>query len=220
MKEFNKNTLIQDLEALAVKIEADKNLEGLKTSLADAIDIIHNSELTHVLSIMNEISLIPDQNVTYLHSLEVGLLMLHFRKIFESHFDFEMDLKESFIGGLIHDYGKCFIPIEILNKPSKLTVEERLVMNSHTEIGYDKLKDSFSEIIQDIIRFHHEDEHGTGYYALVKEELSPYSLAASFADQFSAISQERPYKASRNKKETLEIMKLNNLDVSLLDRLG
>ncbi|MCI9177857.1 MAG: HD domain-containing protein [Clostridia bacterium] len=41
------------------------------------------------------------------------------------------------ICGYLHDVGKMFIPLEILNKPSKLTDDEFEIMKKHTKFGYD-----------------------------------------------------------------------------------
>ena len=40
------------------------------------------------------------------------------------------------ICGYLHDVGKMFIPLPILNKPTKLTEEEYEIMKKHTILGY------------------------------------------------------------------------------------
>ncbi|TMP73803.1 metal-dependent phosphohydrolase, partial [Pseudoalteromonas phenolica] len=59
----------------------------------------------------------------------------------------------------LHDVGKVGIPDAILNKPSKLDDEEWKVMQTHTDKGFELLKDSRREIVSAgalIARDHHE----------------------------------------------------------------
>ncbi len=41
---------------------------------------------------------------------------------------------------LLHDVGKAFIPVTILDKPSELTPEETVEIRKHPRLGYDALK--------------------------------------------------------------------------------
>ena len=58
---------------------------------------------------------------------------------------------------LLHDIGKIGIPLEILNKPGRLSEEEWKILKSHTEKGYE-IANSNNELksIADEIRHHHE----------------------------------------------------------------
>ena len=46
------------------------------------------------------------------------------------------------IASPMHDIGKVAIPDSVLNKPGKLTDEEFKIMQNHTVIGYNLLKNS------------------------------------------------------------------------------
>lgn len=65
---------------------------------------------------------------------------------------------------LLHDIGKIGIPLEILNKPGKLSDEEWKILQSHTEKGYE-IANSNNELkgIADEILHHHERWDGKGY---------------------------------------------------------
>ncbi len=52
------------------------------------------------------------------------------------------DLNRVGLCGMMHDMGKMLVPLDVLNKPGKLTVEELEIMQSHTRLGYELLKSS------------------------------------------------------------------------------
>ena len=75
---------------------------------------------------------------------------------------------------LLHDIGKIGIPLEILNKPGKLSEEEWKILQSHTVKGYD-IANSNNELrlIADEILHHHERWDGKGYPNGLSREHSP-----------------------------------------------
>ena len=66
---------------------------------------------------------------------------------------------------LLHDVGKAFVPVAILDKPGKLTDEEMNVMRKHPRLGYDALaaQGGFPPEMLDVVLHHHEFLDGTGY---------------------------------------------------------
>ncbi len=66
---------------------------------------------------------------------------------------------------LLHDVGKAFIPVAILDKPGKLTGEEMIEIRQHPRLGYDALaaEGSFPPEMLDVVLHHHEFLDGTGY---------------------------------------------------------
>ena len=74
-------------------------------------------------------------------------------------------------GGLLHDVGKVRIPDSILNKPGKLTPDERVVIEEHPVIGYEVCRNlGFMKEELSIIRSHHEKWDGSGYPDRLKGE--------------------------------------------------
>lgn len=89
---------------------------------------------------------------------EIGILLGYDQK----------DLTRITYAGLLHDVGKCLIDSDILNKPSKLTEEEYLLVKEHPimsqRIAKNVLKDNpLLKDVPKIIKFHHERYDGKGY---------------------------------------------------------
>lgn len=99
---------------------------------------------------------------------------------------------------MLHDVGKLLIPNEILEKPGKLTNEEFEVIKTHTNYGFNLLKNSKGPIMQfaRIIAYeHHEKWDGTGYpQGLKKHHIHLYAQIVSVADVFDALTSKRCYK--------------------------
>ena len=98
----------------------------------------------------------------------------------------------------MHDIGKWAIPEAILQKPSTLTPEEWEIMKTHTQAGYEMLKDSKLDVLQmgALVAVQHQEKFdGTGYPKGLKgEEIHIYSRITTVADVFDALGSERSYK--------------------------
>ncbi|RLC37037.1 MAG: hypothetical protein DRH33_06185, partial [Candidatus Nealsonbacteria bacterium] len=83
----------------------------------------------------------------------------------------EKEVKLIKIAALIHDIGKATIPMEILNKPTKLARVEINLIKAHPQTGYDILKDiSFPWAVEEVVLQHHERIDGSGYPRGLKED--------------------------------------------------
>ena len=97
---------------------------------------------------------------------------------------------------LLHDIGKIGIPLEILNKPGKLSDEEWKILQSHTEKGYE-IASSNNELrgIADEIRHHHERWDGKGYPdGLSRESIPLLSRVIAVVDAYDAMTTNRSYR--------------------------
>jgi HD-GYP domain-containing protein (c-di-GMP phosphodiesterase class II) len=113
----------------------------------------------------------------------------------------EMGLLEEQVDGLrmagvIHDLGKISIPIEILSKPTKLTDIEYQLIQTHSQKGYDILKDiEFPWPIAEMVLQHHERMDGSGYpRGLTGEKIFLEARILMVADVVEAIASNRPYR--------------------------
>lgn len=100
------------------------------------------------------------------------------------------------IAGKIHDIGKVAIPAEILSKPRRLSDIEFSLIKTHSQCGYDILKDvEFPWPIARIVLEHHERINGSGYpNGLTGDEILLESKILSVADVVEAMATDRPYR--------------------------
>ncbi|CAN5732747.1 hypothetical protein BH23GEM6_BH23GEM6_16270 [soil metagenome] len=112
------------------------------------------------------------------------------------------------MGAFLHDVGKMEVHESILNKPGKLTDEERLVMEQHTVIGDEMLSTTeFPWDIRPMIRWHHERWDGKGYPdGLAGLEVPLPARILRIADVFDALTTTRSYRRPLSPEEALAIM--------------
>jgi putative nucleotidyltransferase with HDIG domain len=112
------------------------------------------------------------------------------------------------MGAILHDVGKISVPAEVLNKPGRLTPEERAIIQSHAAAGDEIVAGlDFPWNIRPIVRSHHEHWVGTGYPdGLSGEEIPLHARILCVADVFDALTSERPYRAPLSREEALRIM--------------
>ena len=112
------------------------------------------------------------------------------------------------IGAVLHDVGKIAVPSEILNKPGRLTPEERVIMEQHAAAGAELLSSiDFPWDILPMVRGHHERWDGSGYPdGLAGEEISLSARIVCVADVFDALTTDRPYRRGFTRDEALMMM--------------
>jgi PAS domain S-box-containing protein/putative nucleotidyltransferase with HDIG domain len=100
------------------------------------------------------------------------------------------------VAGLLHDFGKIFVPTEILIKPGKLNDLEFSLIRSHPQSGYHVLKSiEFPWPIADIIVQHHERMDGSGYPSHLRgEEIGIEARILAVADVVEAMTFHRSYR--------------------------
>ena len=147
--------------------------------------------------------------VTYI-SLEIGKKLME-QKDKDMRFE-DRVLEHLHIAALLHDIGKIGVSEAILNKPGKLTEEERQKMQMHAEIGATILRPikELETAIQGV-KYHHERYDGKGYPdGLDNGKIPIIAAIISVADAFDAITTDRPYRAALTRQEAiLEIERLS-----------
>jgi HD-GYP domain-containing protein (c-di-GMP phosphodiesterase class II) len=138
------------------------------------------------------------------------------------------------VAGMIHDLGKIAIPAGILSKPCTLSDNERSLIKTHSQEGYDILRDiefrwpmthdpdstqkytdsledtdpSADEIILPIAQIvlqHHERMDGSGYPAgLLHDDILEEARILAVADVIEAMVNHRPYRAALSDEKALE----------------
>jgi putative nucleotidyltransferase with HDIG domain len=112
------------------------------------------------------------------------------------------------IGALLHDVGKIVVPSEILNKPGRLTAEEREAIERHAAAGSELLADiDFPWDVLPMVRGHHERWDGTGYPdRLAGEDIALSARITCIADVFDALTTDRPYRPGFTYDQALSMM--------------
>lgn len=150
-----------------------------------------------------------------LRDFETGMhldRMARFSRIIAKGIAKKFDLSDEFIEHIylfapLHDIGKIGIRDGILLKPGKLTKSERLIMQSHVELGVrilNKVLDQYqlghhsdSQMMLNIVGCHHEFCDGSGYpNQLTRDEIPIEARIVTVADIFDALANKRPYKES------------------------
>ena len=155
--------------------------------LVNEIDLMVQQNSAAILSVAR---LKTHDDYTYMHSLAVCALMISLAR--QLNMD-EEQVKLAGVGGLMHDLGKSLMPLEVLNKPGKLSDSEYNIMKKHPAAGAKLLENSGAapEVV-DIALHHHEKINGLGYpNRLQGDEISLLSRMAAICDVYDAVTSER-----------------------------
>ncbi|MDF1876568.1 HD domain-containing protein [Sulfurimonas sp. SAG-AH-194-L11] len=124
----------------------------------------------------------------------------------------------------MHDIGKVAIPDSILNKPGRFDENERFIMDTHAELGYQMIKNSKRPLLKAaaiVAREHHEKWDGTGYpRKLAGEDIHIFGRITAIADVFDALGSDRVYKKAWNDEKIFELLheqRATHFDPKLID---
>lgn len=144
----------------------------------------------------------------FAHVVQVTALSL---LVHEKLFDLAPDeLIDVGTGSLLHDYGMTFITGEVLEKNDALSDIEYWKVKQHTQKGYEYLKrcGNYSEIVLNIVRYHHERYDGNGYPTGIKGNEIPRSgQVAAICDVYSALIMDRPQRKANLHTDAIRIMR-------------
>lgn len=112
---------------------------------------------------------------------------------------------------MLHDIGKLGIPDAILQKPGKLTDEERAIVRTHTTLGGRILANhQWFQLARQIALNHHEYWDGSGYPRGLKgDEIPLTARIVSVVDVYDALLHERPYKEAWGPERCLSTLQEN-----------
>lgn len=108
---------------------------------------------------------------------------------------------------ILHDIGKRFIPASILSKPAKLDPEERAIIETHPQRGYEELcgRDDMTEEQLMMVYQHHERFDGKGYpVGFQGEEIHPWARMLAVVDVFDAMTGIRPYRRPCSAQDAMD----------------
>ncbi|MBC9784607.1 HD-GYP domain-containing protein [Heliobacterium chlorum] len=110
----------------------------------------------------------------------------------------EFQLFDLACGAMLHDIGKMLVPLEVLNKPGRLTPEEFTEIRRHCEFGFEiirQYKEQFSLFAAHVAYQHQERFDGSGYPRQLKgTEIHEYARIVAIADMYDALVADRIYR--------------------------
>lgn len=197
-------------------------LELKHTETEEIFSILTNETFPNTATLLK---LIRDYDEgLYNHSLNVAVLSL------ETGFYCQIPTKQLYSlgrGALLHDIGKTWIPIQIINKEDTLAPEEDAITRMHPRFGVELLKDYLytDEIAIIIVGGHHDYNKNKSYprksnnnpkskvyfgsekrrMLAEDENISTLLEIVCEADVIEANMAERPYKQSMNANTALAI---------------
>lgn len=195
-----------------IKTQSLNNLEWTfrnSTETSDRAARQNQKYIKHIDNTVNELSKLVTESkeksvnisdlkaydeYTYHHSLSVTVISLAIAM--QLGLSAEESHKLGF-AAMMHDIGKMRIPIEVLNKPFRLTDEEFEIIKNHSRYGEEYLLEN--EVIDPDITIpvanHHEKLDGTGYPDNLHEhDIHFFAKIISVADVYDALTSRRPYR--------------------------
>ena len=186
------------------------------------INIVNkNSRIKELLSKHNiqlEVNLNALEEIKQKHLKNTYLIATKIYMSLPEELKNKVNLEDLQNASILHDYGKILIPEKILNKKGKFNEDERKVMELHSELGYELLKnENLSQKTLNLIKYHHQNINKKGYPSV--DNSFNFGLEyqiLSLADKYSALREKRSYKNPLAKYEALEIIakEVNNGNVS------
>ena len=122
-------------------------------------------------------------------------------------------LREFGLAALMHDIGKVRTPLEVLNKPDKLTDDEFAIMKRHVVEGAEILRQTPDiPALAPVVAFeHHLRLDGTGYPDGAKRSsLNIGTMLCSIADVYDAMRSQRAYQQAFPSERILQVLKRND----------
>ena len=181
---------------------SDQTIEAFYSMSSEMVTNILSKE--HVL--LNMVSIKRYDDYTYSHSAMVGLIST----LIGTKLGMKTSELESLAtAGLMHDIGKLDVPIEITNKPARLTREEFEIMKTHPSNAVLRLRENrrFNMVVLRGIECHHEKYDGTGYpHALSGESIPLFGRILALADVYDALTSKRSYRDSWTSDQVIEYM--------------
>lgn len=200
---FIEPTIDEGLAKKSIQALREMNMETVSNCASEIIDKLMGAD-----DFINDVESIKtyDEN-TFEHSMNVAINAVTFGIGLGYNY---YRLKNLAVGALMHDIGKQFVPIDILNKKGPLTDAEMGVVKEHPNYGYKILSRDLSvySSTREIVHQHHENWDGSGYPRGLKEqEIYELAMVTHVCDVFDALISKRSYKEAFSYQTAIQILK-------------
>src|SRR5206468_3592906 len=148
-------------------------------------------------------------NYTFTHMVNVSILMMGQARALG--IDGPL-LREFGLAALMHDIGKVRTPLEVLNKPDKLTDAEFTIMKRHVVDGAEILRATPDvPTLAPVVAFeHHLRIDGNGYPPVARPSLNLGTMLCGIADVYDAMRSQRVYQNASPTDRILQVLKRND----------
>ena len=183
-----------------------------------AMQSVTNDLLLDIIERRNNLIQLTDirlhDTYTFAHSVNVAILssLLGVLKGYS-----QKDLQQLTMGAMLHDVGKIDTPLEILNKPGRLTDMEFDAIKQHPANGALRIMEMqdqlpWANVLAAVAAEHHEHIDGQGYpRGLRGGQINRFAKLVAIADVYDALTSVRPYKKAYPPSVAHNIMvKLNH----------
>jgi len=189
---------------------------------------IHHRLLAYIEDVLYEIrsyqkiqiEYIDIKNIdNYIYSSALNVALISALISWELGYGSDM-VKEIFIGAIYHDIGIALLPKAIITKKEALNLEEKRMILSHPQLGYEYIKNHnfLSAYVKTIVFQHHEQTDGTGYPLRLRGgAINKIAQIIGIADIYDAMTSDRPYRRAVCPKEAIEFIVANKGKKYFLD---
>ena len=189
------------VEELFERPDIERCLHDARGAIDDFVGFMESD----ASAMANLIGLSSHDFYTYNHSLDVSIYSLGLGQAVGFT---GMDLKELGLGGLFHDIGKRYVPLDIICKAGPLTDTEWIQMQKHPQFGLMILNEhSANDNVKACAFEHHESMQGNGYpQKLTAAEIHPMARVVSVADTYDALTTKRSYNEAMRPTDAIALM--------------
>ncbi len=148
---------------------------------------------------------------TYTHSLHVSIYSVALAR--ELGIEDVGTLAEVARGTLMHDCGKCKVPLALINKAGRFTLDEWETMKRHPSFGVQVMQETGwpAGPCEEIVRSHHERMDGSGYPdGLVGRGIPLAARITAICDAFDAMTTDRAYQRARRGIQALRVIRVDD----------
>ena len=193
---------LHDIGALTVSERDDVMEKTISKSLTVELDMNLLEQFAYTIFKIIDCR----SSFTISHSFYVSAVAYKIAEILNYSEEKKRELR---VAGLLHDIGKIAIPSELIEKNGKLTPAERTNVQAHAYYADVILKDlDRLDGITNWAAHHHENHDGSGYPEnLTSKNISEEMDILAYADIYTALSEDRPYRVGLSQEEISVILK-------------
>jgi HD-GYP domain-containing protein (c-di-GMP phosphodiesterase class II) len=183
-----------------VAVGGDVNVAQVKESVSSSVgSILRNPDASIWLTRLSE-----KDNAIVQSSLNVSALSIIAGRAMDMT---KRELESLGVCALMHNIGKTKLPNELIQKAEPLSKAERVVLQTHTQIGYDILSASktLDPKAAKVALLHHERVDGAGYPQALKGDKIPlFAKIVAIADAYNEMTTESPGYTPKSSSEALD----------------